>query len=353
MSGAGQVLLAAPMLDRLMPMHLHLGADGTILHAGPTLVRIVSRPVPGRKFDRLFRINRPAGLKGIGDLLTHHGQPLHLSLRRGGVALRGQAVSDGAGGLLLNLSFGIGVVDAVRDHGLTEADFAPTDLAVEMLYLVEANMAVTEEFRRLSQRLDGARSTAEELALTDPLTGLRNRRAMDLLLASACAGRIGFGLMHLDLDRFKAVNDTLGHAAGDHVLQVVARVLREEIRSGDTAARVGGDEFLILLPSMTSASDLMPVAHRIIAALGRPIFHDGKPCNIGASVGLVACEGGCGALPDAVLQAADEALYAAKASGRGVARMAQPPWPGRGTETADLRRQSGAEGSEVRAGPAV
>lgn len=144
------------------------------------------------------------------------------------------------GGAFLNLSFGIGVAEAVRRHALTVEDFAATDLTVEMLYLVEAKTAVMDELRNLNRRLQGAKVAAEEQALTDQLTGLRNRRALDLQMKALIRLGASFGLMHIDLDFFKQVNDTLGHAAGDHVLREVARVLTQETRATDMAARVGG-----------------------------------------------------------------------------------------------------------------
>ena len=147
------------------------------------------------------------------------GQRLHVDLRGKGDTFRGLAVPTGDGGMLLNLSFGIRLIDAVRQHALTDADFAATDMAVEMLYLVEVKQAVMTELRRLNLRLQGAKATAEEQALTDTLTGLRNRRALDVSLPALIGQGVAFGLMHIDLDYFKQVNDTLGHAAGDQVLR--------------------------------------------------------------------------------------------------------------------------------------
>lgn len=128
------------------------------------------------------------------------------------------------------------MVQAVRAHGLTGSDFAPTDLAVEMLYLVEAQSAAFRESRGLNDRLHGQKIAAEEQAYTDTLTGLKNRRAMDLSLAKCLSSGARFALLNLDLDYFKNVNDTLGHAAGDHVLQVVAKILLEETRQNDSIA---------------------------------------------------------------------------------------------------------------------
>lgn len=318
----GGVGLSHDALDRLMPMYLHLDAEGRVLRAGPTLSRVLGA-AEGARFFALFRISRPAGLHAMPDLVARAGDPLTLALRdRRSVVLRGHGLPDGKGGLLLNLSFGISVVEAVRTHALTADDFAPTDLAIEMLYLVEAKNVVLEEFRRLSLRLEGARSAAEEQALTDMLTGLRNRRGLDLALQSACRANLPFGLMHVDLDRFKQVNDSLGHAAGDHVLQQVAARLRSETRTGDTVARLGGDEFVILLPHLTSRGDLCALAGRLVRRLARPMIFDGQPCRVGASIGITVSTAHDNPDPALLLQEADQALYRAKREGRGRARLA-------------------------------
>ncbi|MDO8882889.1 MAG: GGDEF domain-containing protein [Pseudotabrizicola sp.] len=314
----GRLGLSTDAIARLMPMHLHLSRNGHITAHGPTLTKIASgTPLIGNNFFDLFAVRRPAGVAAMADLIAHQGARLHLGLRAGGAEFRGLAMPDLSGGIMLNLSFGIGVVDAVRAHALTDADFAATDLTVELLYLVEAKRAVLGELQRLNLRLQGAKSHAEELALTDTLTGLRNRRALDVALMQAAAARAPFALMHLDLDRFKSVNDTLGHAAGDHVLRVVAKVLSDETRTGDLVARVGGDEFVILLPGMTDVASLTGVAERIIAGLAQPIIFESRACQIGASVGLTVSTLYPNPEAEVMLHDADIALYAAKGAGRG------------------------------------
>ena len=313
-----RTVLNADGLDRLMPMHVHVSDLGRVTGYGPTLHKIAGGlHLIGQDFFAVFDVRRPAEVTSMAALANRLGDRLHLSLRgRPDTEFRGLAVPDAGAGLLLNLSFGIGVVDAVRAHALTDADFAPTDLTVEMLYLVEAKHAVLEEFRRLNTRLQGAKTEAEEQALTDTLTGLRNRRALDMSLAAACDGPQAFSLMHLDLDHFKAVNDTFGHAAGDHVLREVARVLRAETRAGDTVARVGGDEFVILLPQLTDAAILVQVADRIISRLAEPIPFEGRHCNIGASVGVTVSTDYASPEAERMQADADQALYSAKRGGR-------------------------------------
>ncbi|MEY4983241.1 MAG: hypothetical protein RIR62_1507, partial [Pseudomonadota bacterium] len=210
-------------------------------------------------------------------------------------------------------------------HALTQDDLGPASLAPELLYLVEANAAVRAELARLTARLHGARQTAEARALTDGLTGLGNRRALEMALDRALAEGGGFVLVHLDLDHFKPVNDRLGHAAGDHVLAAVARVLRGVTRAGDHVARLGGDEFVLVLRGLPDARRLEGMLARLIRGVARPIRYQGTPCRISASLGALRVPAGTAATPEALMQAADAALYAAKRAGRGRAVLADLP----------------------------
>lgn len=320
------VVAGAEALGRLMPMHLVIGADGTIRAAGPTLRRLLAGDEPvGRRFLDLFVPRQPRALASMDAFAAHAGERLHLHLRRPpGTPLRGLAVpvaeAGGAPALLLNLSFGLTVAQAVRDHALSDADFAATDLAVEMLYLSEAKAAVMAELRALNDRLQVARAQAEEQAITDPLTGLRNRRAMAQAIASALAAGQPLGVMQIDLDYFKAVNDTLGHGAGDRVLVEVAAILTGETRAGDTAARLGGDEFVIVFPGLVDPVRLRAVGERVRKAIERPVSYRGKQAQVSASIGIVVATGVTdadveGAAED-LLRRVDQALYAAKNAGR-------------------------------------
>jgi diguanylate cyclase (GGDEF)-like protein len=156
-------------------------------------------------------------------------------------------------------------------------------------------------------------------ALHDALTGLPNRtllrqRANDALVG-ADAGAVG--LMLIDLDRFKEINDTLGHAYGDVVLQAVADRLRATVRGSDTVARLGGDEFAILLPSVVDEESARLLAVRALAAMEAPIEVDGVSLDVDASVGI-ALSGTHGDDVESLLQNADIAMYSAKDRGLGV-----------------------------------
>lgn len=324
-----RAVLDAAGWNLLMPMHVVVDGDGRVRQAGPTLQRVAGEhPLVGcMLFDR-FVCRRPRGIMDMDALRAHAGRALVLHARgprrtqfKGVAVPVGADGADGAdGALLINLSFGIALVDAIRDHDLKAGDFAATDLAVEMLYVLEAKATILEEWRKLNGRLHSARLAAEQQAFTDTLTGLGNRRAMDHVLARLVSDGQAFGLIHLDLDFFKEVNDTLGHAAGDHVLQVAARAMADVTRAEDTLVRAGGDEFLLILPGQVDGARLRDLAERLIAHLQRPIPFDGEVCRVSGSAGIAVSHGGDMTV-SRLLAHADAALYAAKDAGRGCAKL--------------------------------
>lgn len=308
--------LSPAALTALMPMHVLADPSGVVVGVGPTLARLCpASPLQGRPLLDALTFRRPHAPRSLTDLLDHAGKRLSCSLRDPpGTAFKGLAVPVAGGGALINLAFGIGAAEAVARHGLGAADFAATDLTVEMLYLIEAQGLAMEEWRRLSRRLDGALSVAEAQALSDPLTGLANRRALTEAMARLSSAGLPYGLIHMDLDRFKLVNDSLGHAAGDAVLGAVARVLRAELRQDDLPARLGGDEFVLLLPGQTDVPRLSRIADRIIARIEEPVPFEGEVARVSASAGIALGSGR--AAPEAVLAQADAALYSSKRAGR-------------------------------------
>ncbi|MEQ6204068.1 diguanylate cyclase [Sulfitobacter sp. HNIBRBA2951] len=306
------------VLDILCPMHVVLNSDGVITHVGPTTKKLrPDAPFVGEAFLDTFRLMRPRGITTLEQLWAAKHVKLHLQMNGTMPArLKGVLVCNPDGSAVVNLSFGISIINGVRDYALTNADFAATDLAIEMLYLVEAKSAAMEASRKLNLRLQGAKDMAEEQAYTDTLTGLRNRRALDRMLEQLLEANMQFAVMHIDLDYFKAVNDTLGHAAGDHVLQVVAQAMLEETRTSDTVARVGGDEFTVLLPQVSDLEVLERVGRRIIDRIEVPIPFAGNLCNISASIGTVWIQSSKVATRETVMEDADIALYASKNKGR-------------------------------------
>lgn len=321
---AGAAVALPPLaLDRLMPLHLHLDPGARILGAGPTLTKVAGAGLIGCHLAEVFQFLQPDRVARAADLIE--AGALRLRLRAAaGTVFKGAAVALAGGEALVNLSFSYGLRQAVTAHGLSASDFAATDLAFELLYLVEANAAVLAEARKVSARLRGARAQAMEQALTDPLTGLRNRRSLDRTLDRLVAQGEAFGLIHVDLDHFKQVNDTLGHAAGDQVLVEVARRLRRAVRDDDSVARVGGDEFVVLLPGQRDRGIVEGVARRLLNDLAQPHTLDGLPASaISASLGVALwCQDGP-VSTRSLLMAADRALYASKDAGRGRVTFAE------------------------------
>ncbi len=163
-----------------------------------------------------------------------------------------------------------------------------------------------------------AQRAIEHLASHDPLTGLVNRAAFDLALREAVRSGGQFALLAVDLDRFKAVNDVFGHAAGDEVLERVAAILDKAVRAQDLVARVGGDEFIVLQRDISSTDDARRLASRIIAQFTEEMSPARDPMAVGCSLGVVTYPRD-GTDPESLRHNADVALYRAKHSGRGTA----------------------------------
>ncbi|HEU4657096.1 MAG TPA: EAL domain-containing protein [Capillimicrobium sp.] len=191
-----------------------------------------------------------------------------------------------------------------------DPEFAPEDV-----HFLEAVATV------LATALDRSETDAatRHQALHDPLTGLANRTflrgQLDQALAGSRRDRASVALLLLDVDRFKLVNDTIGHSAGDTVLCEVADRLRALVRGGDIAARLGGDEFVVACAGVTDERDVAALAERIVAAFADPFHAGGRSWHLAASVGVAL--GGDGATADELLRDADLAMYRAKDHGGG------------------------------------
>ena len=175
------------------------------------------------------------------------------------------------------------------------------------LVLVMISILVGGQLTRAQRKIDAQ-------LLTDPLTGLLNRRGLDQAMTAKREGEMV--LIRIDLDRFKQVNDILGHSAGDVVLCHVAGIMRQNSGSGDALARVGGDEFVILCAPGTDLDMAQEQADGILEAVLQPLDIDGKSCVFGASFGI-ATSAMEGLDATGLLNAADKALYAVKRTGRG------------------------------------
>ena len=182
---------------------------------------------------------------------------------------------------------------------------------------MSALVSATVEYGLQEERLDA-------LAFYDTLTKLPNRNLcfdrLERMLVAARRHDQAFAVLYLDLDGFKAVNDTYGHAGGDEVLNMVARRLEHVIRESDTLARLGGDEFVVLAANVKETSGAQTLANRILAAMEAPFVGTLGTYHVGTSIG-VSLYPGDGTTAGQLIDCADEALYEAKNAGRNVARF--------------------------------
>ncbi|MFG1480845.1 GGDEF domain-containing protein [Xanthobacter sp. V4C-4] len=179
------------------------------------------------------------------------------------------------------------------------------------------------ERRRLEEEL-------RHLAVTDELTGLCNRRRFfeeaDRAFRIAVATSSDLAVLMLDLDHFKSINDNFGHAAGDAVLREVAERCRTALRARDVVARMGGEEFAVLLPNTDSAGALLVAQNLLSAISARQVSAGGTDLDVRASVGVASMLNGDRSI-EAIIERSDRALYAAKGSGRNrVVMLPEPPW---------------------------
>lgn len=215
-----------------------------------------------------------------------------------------------------------------------------------VLVMIRIGVAV-RQLEQAQAEQERARVALAHQAAHDPLTGLPNRaQGMVVLRAALNRARRAsamVGLLFIDLDGFKQVNDTLGHAAGDEVLAVAGGRMQQAVRAGDTVARLGGDEFVVLLEPVASEVDAVRVAERLVADLAEPIpLSTGREARIGASIGVAINSDGA-VDPDRLLQEADHAVFRAKAGGRGRVEVFAP------SLRAEVERRAAVEAAIVAA----
>ncbi|MCO7220752.1 EAL domain-containing protein [Klenkia sp. PcliD-1-E] len=190
--------------------------------------------------------------------------------------------------------------------------------------LGEVLHASVEQLVTSLRQRDRLQTALSHQAAHDPLTDLPNRaRALELTTAALHRARragAATGLLFVDLDGFKGVNDRAGHAAGDAVLQAVGARMREQARAGDTVCRLGGDEFVVLVEAVSDVAELVALGERLVAAVSEPLVvataSGHRPVAVGASVGVAVAQDG-EVDGDELLAQADAAVYRAKHSGRG------------------------------------
>ena len=224
-----------------------------------------------------------------------------------------------------------GTVRHIRAIGALYEDVDGTSKIVGVNWDVSADVSLNDDLRRVKNLTEArnaellvAKARIEHTALHDSLTGLPNRRYLDQKLELRAALREDddrrTALLHIDLDRFKQINDTLGHAAGDAMLVHASKILRDNVRSTDFIARVGGDEFVVLCWMQNDDPEddavyLAGLAERIVREMREPVRYEAHECRFGVSVGI-ATETEHNSDPRRLLVNADIALYRAKSRGR-------------------------------------
>jgi len=275
-----------------------VAADGTVTYQSPSIERVLGyRPeeILGRRFDELL--------------------PRH---ERGRV---GRILADGAGA-------------AAGEAEALECTLRHSDGSWRQLEVLQTNLLADEAVRGivLNARDVSERKAFEEQlahqAFHDPVTGLANRALFVERVRHAIArGRRednGLAVLFLDLDDFKTINDSLGHAAGDELLRTVAERLASCVRASDTAARFGGDEFAVLLEGVEGVQEAADTAERLLEAIAQPVTLGGKQLVIRSSLGLSLVEAGDAGNADDLIRDADAAMYIAKRDGKGGYRLFEP-----------------------------
>lgn len=209
---------------------------------------------------------------------------------------------------------------------LQHPEFLPL-IAFQTVVFVMMNLGIIRQHRQAAIEAIQGQMDSREQALADPLTSLGNRRALEAAFGRLRPPRQGRALLYLDLDGFKQVNDSLGHAAGDTLLCEIGRRLRDTVGEAGMACRLGGDEFLVLVPD-ASACDVGDLGARLVAALSKPCQIDkGLVAEVGVSVGAAIDTTGKARL-DSLLMASDRALYVVKTSGKGRCLVWEEPEQG-------------------------
>jgi diguanylate cyclase (GGDEF)-like protein len=210
------------------------------------------------------------------------------------------------------------IIFAAAEPNIFSPDF------VELLQQLAGNLALAlENFKKAAER-ERAEARIKYLATHDSLTGLPNRAMFYQLLSFSIAGARRYqrhcAVLFIDLDRFKLINDSLGHAAGDTLLVEMAVRLNGVVRASDVVARLGGDEFVVLLNEITGSEQAIAVARNLLTAFSKPLVLDGHECRITGSIGIAMFPAD-GADEQTLMKNADIAMYLAKAEGKNDVRM--------------------------------
>lgn len=313
------------IFDQLSPFHIALNAQTDVYRAGPSMTALLSYiDVDPMNLVPAMTLRSQGACISLAALSKTPIRSLQCQITgTDTITLQGQSIPM-KNGILLDLGLTLEEVTRIDRLPLHRHDFTPYMMIEELMLLMEAKSIVLNASQDLTLRLEHERNSALDRARRDPLTGLFNRSALDHMTHHRGSDLSGLCIMQMDLDRFKAVNDTLGHSAGDHVLRHVAKILRDETRRDDELIRLGGDEFTIVLHHICDRAQAQSVAQRIIERVAQPILYQNTHCHISASIGLATAPKGQDVSIEAMLNDADAALYAAKNAGRDQWRWADP-----------------------------
>ena len=257
---------------------------------------------------------------------TRVGAAFVMGLAISGMHYTGMAASRfAANSYCLNAAVGGSGLDT-RWLALVIATMTLGLLAITTILLVY-DAHLESNVRRYNALLENANEKLQHAATHDALTGLPNRvllaDRMSQAIARAARHEIRFAVLMVDLDRFKAINDSLGHIAGDELLLEVARRLSGLLRKDDTLARLGGDEFVLLVHEISTAEDAEVVARKVLSQVSQPLQLAGLDVHVSPSVGIALCPDD-GVDAESLLQHADAAMYHAKKKGRNTLQFFAP-----------------------------
>ncbi|MCG6882188.1 MAG: EAL domain-containing protein [Silicimonas sp.] len=314
--------------ERIVPFGVIVDAGGIVRSLGPSLRKIASPECGvGRPVFEAFSFRKPRLLKPdlvfqdvLGARIT---MDVHTSEADSTVSVFGMAFNitiDGLPHVALVMTPGVNARKLIEEKGLRTSDFSAGDGSPDLLPLLAMQEEMAADSKRAAARLKSAYDEAERIALHDTLTNLPNRRALMIALRDVTQ-KEPLSIVHVDLDRFKEMNDTYGHAAGDAALQHAASALRSVFGDETMCARLGGDEFVVLLRGAAQEAKLSKFGKAVVAAVSAPFKFRGEHLKIGASVGLAHTDSSDGLSADELLHRVDLALYEAKRSGRGCARL--------------------------------
>lgn len=323
-----ELTLSLGMFGRLVPFGVLVDGTGLVRSLGPSLKKIASPEFQvGRYVFEMFDFKKPRRLnpKEVFQDALDARITMEVATNKEGevLSLFGMAfnvVVDHAPHVALVVTPGVNARWLIEDKGLRPSDFSPGDGSPDLLPLLAMQEEMTADSKKAAARLKDTHERLQWLAHHDSLTDLPNRRALMQAMSDAIL-KERVSVVHVDLDEFKALNDTFGHAAGDAALKHTASCLRSVFGGNALCARFGGDEFVVLLRGEAHPDTVAELAVAVIAAVAAPFSFGGETLTIGASAGIAHGEPEDVLSSDEVLHRADLALYEAKRKGRGSVQM--------------------------------